>query len=287
MSIDKLPISDQNYEVLHEMRDQVKGDHEILLATEASANHFEETQALLKNLHDVVFSVFPNIKLVFYDIGLTPAQRSAVEKHCRCTVTSIPFSKLPSHVSNLSCYAWKVVIIAAHYQQAEVLVWLDASIRIHNTTSFAAMVQTTKERGVQQRQGAFLNIQFTHPQTFEMFGDSPCAHHKVLQPGAMFGMYHREDLIKHTVMKPWLGCALEEQCICPVDRRHASRCDAKSPVLVGVCHRWEQSAMSIIMARLFREKYYYVFIKTDLLNVDRGDKLNYFQQLENRNKSSD
>ena len=281
-SIHNIPISQEISQVLQEMSSGVKGHHEIILVTAASMGHFREAQGLLKNLHDVVFPVFPKIKLVFYDIGLTREQRLQLENHCRCTVVTFPFPKLPSHVNNLKCYSWKVISIAAHYEQAEVLVWLDSSIRILNATSFATMVQRTKHRGVQQRCNMqYKNIQFTLPQMFEVFGDSPCAHDEVPQVGATFGMYHREDLIRHAVIRPWLGCAVNQFCICPVDPRNTNGCMDFRPRLIGVCHRWEQSALSIILARLFRDKYFHVAVDvTWFVSVKRGEKVDYFEQLE-------
>ena len=56
----------------------------------------------------------------------------------------------------------------------------------------------------------------------------------------------------------------------------------KSPeFLSGVCHRWEQSALSVVLARLFREKYYHFAVDVNwFLSVQRGDRVRYFEQLE-------
>ena len=293
-SMVNLPVSDEISQVLQEMSSAVEGHHEIILLTATSSNHFQKNQALLKNLHDVVFPFFPNIKLVFYDIGLTQEQKSQVERHCRCTVVSFPFYKLPRHISYLNCYAWKVMIIAAHYEQAEVVVWMDSSIRVLNVTSFATMVQRTKHRGVSQRipNKRVPNIKVTLPQMFEMFGDSPCAHDKVPQIGAAFGMYHREDLIRHAVIRPWLGCAVNQFCICPVDPVKVIRCNsimtASSASGIGKCHRFDQSALTIILAKLFRDKYFYVTVESDrFVDVDRSDFVKYFEELEEREQQQE
>lgn len=50
----------------------------VVFVTAASTNHFLESQALIKNLHENVFPLLTNYSFVYYDLGLTTEQRSKV-----------------------------------------------------------------------------------------------------------------------------------------------------------------------------------------------------------------
>ncbi|XP_041377241.1 uncharacterized protein LOC121389657 isoform X3 [Gigantopelta aegis] len=51
---------------------------EVIFVTAASSNHFKESQALMKNLHQTVFPHLKNYTFYFYDLGLTSKQRQQV-----------------------------------------------------------------------------------------------------------------------------------------------------------------------------------------------------------------
>ena len=69
-------------------------------------------------------------------------------------------------------------------------------------------------------------------------------------------IFHREPLIIETVVGAWLKCASSESCICPVDSKEVQKCWKRAKHnTVGWCHRFDQSAISIILAKLFRENY--------------------------------
>ena len=55
-----------------------------------------------------------------------------------------------------------------------------------------------------------------------------------------------------------------------------------SPRQVGWCHRTDQSAISMIMAKLFRDKYYHFarFMRWNI--VIRSDRYNYFEDLKKK-----
>ena len=89
-----MPIPPQVWSAMAHMRSQIHGTHELIIASAASSNHFDEVQAMLQNLHKVVFPVIRNVKFVFYDLGLNSLQRSLMQKHCGCTVLSFPFENL-------------------------------------------------------------------------------------------------------------------------------------------------------------------------------------------------
>ena len=52
-------------------------------------------------------------------------------------------------------------------------------------------------------------------------------------------------------MKPWLTCALAEECIAPPKSRFSGCFESRAPKTTG-CHRYDQSALSILMDRMFQ-----------------------------------
>ena len=245
---------------------------------------------MLENLHKTVFPFLSNFSLIVYDLGLAQNERKQYQKYCKCQLLTFPFEKLPDHFRQLKVFAWKVFIIAAHFEQAEVTMWTDASIVTTNTSALLATIEKTRSSGVQQRCNKKIehfaappNPAFTLPHLFEAFGDSPCAHTAFHQCEGGFGLYHREPLVRHAVIEPWLACAFSTNCIMPAGGAcfpTFSRFSEYSG-MIGVCHRNDQSAISLILAKLFREKFHHFAIETDTFQrVDKYQRANYFPSVK-------
>ena len=227
---------------------------------------------------------------IVYDIGLTAEERTLLKRYGHCRVLDFPFDKLPKFFTTLKCFSWKVFIIAAHYEQADVLIWADASVRVRNTTQLIHLIERARTRGVQQR---FFEDMLplpihTDPEMFEYFGDSPCAYMPYRMCEGSFGIYHKEELIRRAVIHPWVACAGREACMCRTnwaERLGCRRPDRKPPADIGYCNRFDQSAISIILAKLFREKYYHFAVDIDCVKVWRGDGQDYFVNLESKEKT--
>ena len=280
-------VPDRYRDIIQDLRNDVKGNYDLIILHAMSSNHFRESQAMLKNFHQVVFPVVKNSSLIVYDLGLTDAEREQYKKHCRCTLLRFPFEKLPDHFANLKSFAWKVFIIAAHFEQAEVTMWTDSSISITNATGLLKAIKATRVRGVQQRCNNHVpNPLRTLPQMFEAFGDSPCAHLSFQQCEGGYGLYHREPLIRHAVIGAWVTCVSNPFCIMPVNQRPVQACEKTVPGTIGQCMRTDQSAISLILAKLFREKMDHFAMRTHAWShVNQTQKLDYFNEIEKKGKS--
>ena len=124
-------VPDKYLSVIEDMRSNVKDYYDVIIVHALSSNHFNESQKFLLTMHRDVFPYLRHFKLLVYDLGLIPSERTLYEKHCRCTVITFPFEKLPEYFRTLKCFAWKILAIAAHFGQADVVIWSDASIRLH------------------------------------------------------------------------------------------------------------------------------------------------------------
>ena len=281
---ENMPIPDRYIDILNHMRKQVTSTQDLIIVHALSSNHFNETQAMLKDLHTKVFPILKNFTLVIYDLGLKQNELLLLKKHCRCTVVQFPFQKLPTYFRTLKCFAWKIFIIAAHYEQANVTIWVDASLSTTDVSGIEMLIDRARTRGIQQRSNrnlAALNPVHTLPQMFEAFGDSPCAHLSFHQCETGFGVYHKEPLIRHAVIKPWLACASREFCICPVNQTLVQKPFPAPEGTLGRCMRNDQSAITIILASLFREKFdHFVHSTHWFQKTDRAQTSDYFSQLE-------
>ena len=255
-----------------------------------SSNHLGEFQDMLYNFHSQVFPFLKNFTLVVYDIGLTAEERRQVERHCRCQGAVFPFHRLPDWHRELRCFSWKVFIIAAHLPQAQVVMWTDASIRITKPVNLLELIARTRRLGVQQRNVPLGNSSVSNPyhtlaEVFQHFGDSPCAHITFRQCEAGFGVYHNERLVQRAVIEPWLACAVRRDCLCQEGWISNSymRCRPSSTHDIAWCHRGDQSVISIILAKLFREKYHHFAANTySAQKVRKNKRREYFLELDNR-----
>ncbi|CAL1548265.1 unnamed protein product [Lymnaea stagnalis] len=277
-----LIISPYYRDVIRNMTSSITRSYDLIIVSALSSNHYNETQAMLKNLHQEVFVHLTNFLLVLFDLGLTPEERGELEKYCRCTVITFPFHLFPPHFEKMKCFAWKPPIVRSMIDKANVVIWQDASIRYTQPDVIPVMVRRTIQRGVQQRYftGAIPNPYWTLPQMFEYFGDSPCAHMAFNQCEGTFGMYHSEPLVVKAVLDPWFGCALSPACTCPANQRAYQDCPReRDPTKLGHCMRHDQSSITVILAKLFREKFHHFVVNVHWFqDTKRGEQTIYFSK---------
>ncbi|XP_012942091.2 uncharacterized protein LOC106012759 [Aplysia californica] len=282
----KFQLSPQYKEAMAEMASQIEGRYEIILLTAASSNHFFESQALMKNLHTYVFPRLRNFTLIFYDIGLSEEEHLQMKKYCQCQVVKFPFHLFPEFVRNLKCYSWKPLMIKAHIPQSKLVVWMDASVRFRpDPQLLPRLLQQAQDRGVQMGGSGADSPYRTDVAMYHFFGDEPCAYLGLSQAKATFGVFHREPFVDKAVLEPWCACAVKKNCICPSDRHGCAESKAavlsfrnrSGPLRLGLCHRYDQSAISTILHKLYQG--YFRFVLIDILKfiqILRKTTENYF-----------
>ncbi|BFZ16723.1 hypothetical protein BsWGS_19761 [Bradybaena similaris] len=252
---------------------------DVILLTAASSNHYDEMQALLHSIHSMVFpglSKQENFSLVVWDIGLTAKQRKKTEKCCRCQVVSFPFDKFPGRLRDLRCYMWKPLVIRMSQQRArKYAVWQDASIRYVNFPG--PVFEKGSQYGLQlirQRAGVSTPHR-TLPETFAYLGQQVCSFYQYPEIASGFGVYKHDPFVLKAVTNPWAKCGFDQACMCPRHSLMSYRC------YYGPCHRFDQSALTIITATLYSSEVYRILLfEPDLKKyfwVGRGNKAeNYF-----------
>ena len=102
--------------------------------------------------------------------------------------------------------------------------------------------------------------------TFRFYGDLSCQYVHYGEVWATYGIYHNEPFVRHAVLDPWLACAFSRQCMCVADHARKAVCHEKWPRRTGVCHRFDQSSLGVIVSKLFGNR-------TNLIRVPNGIRM--------------
>ncbi|XP_076461069.1 uncharacterized protein LOC143293743 [Babylonia areolata] len=249
-----------------------------IFVTAASSNHYNESQALVFNLKHFVFNKLPkdSYSFLYFDLGLKPVERRRVEKNCGCTVMSMNLKAFPKHTWKLMCYAWKPFIIRALLPKTDVLVYMDASVRFRADLDLDAFFATARRRGAQFLASLDSIPNHTVMSTFRFYQEPPCLFWPFPELLAGFSVFHNEPFMTRVVVDPWVSCAFNMTCMCPVDP-HAFRLCPHTERRVGVCHRFDLSSLTLQMASLYGAKFGQLVIQDRTRpRIRRDDRMGYF-----------
>ncbi|XP_071111875.1 uncharacterized protein [Haliotis cracherodii] len=265
---------------LEELQVQPTGKR-ILFVTGASSNHFMESQAMLKNFHEIIPAHFSNYSLRYYDLGLKPTERAQLEKHCKCDVKIFPVQKLDPWMRRLNCYIWKPMIIQANIKAADIVVWLDSSIRLPKE-GIGKSVQDVLLQGLTIGGVGGRAPQFIDTRMMNYFNSTPCMYSPFTMIEANFMMFHNDEFVRDAIIAPWATCAVNHNCMCPDNSvlycNHAIN-------KYGKCHRYDQAAMNMIALQLFGKHVETLRPKNLQYEVKRGDTFPYFNHLDSQFKT--
>jgi hypothetical protein len=104
-----LSLDNEGIEMLSAQKES--NSHPQVVVTAVSANHYGESQGLIKDIHQQLLYFYPEIKLIVYDLGFTNAPWLAMHKYCKCEVRTFQFDQYPDHPKDLKGYSWKPIII--------------------------------------------------------------------------------------------------------------------------------------------------------------------------------
>ncbi|XP_067659238.1 uncharacterized protein [Haliotis asinina] len=264
---------------LKELQVQPTGK-QILFLTGASSNHFMESQAMLKNFHETIPAVFSNYSLRYYDLGLTQAERAQVEKHCKCEVKIFPVQQLDDWMRRLECYIWKPIIIQANIKSADIVVWMDTSIRLPKE-GLKEGVMNVPLQGLSIGGGGGRTPTFIDTRMINYFNTTACMYAPFTMVEANFMMFHNEEFVRDAIIAPWMACAVNRNCMCPDGS--ILYCNY-SQNKYGICHRYDQAAISLIAMQLFGKHVESLRAKNLKSEIKRGDTFEYFKYLDSQVK---
>jgi hypothetical protein len=203
--------------------------------TGASKNHESTLLSFLQNYHE---NNRENIPLVVYDLGLSSATLSLIQKrHPWAEVRWFDFTRYPEFFDidvARGEYAWKPVIVKEMLDTtATMVLWLDSGDKLTHPDSLSSVFFILSQYGyfTTETDGAIST--WVHPDmlTFFDFHDE----RKPMCNGAIVGFDKDSLNIYEEVVLPWAQCALNRACIAP---RGSSRAN----------HRQDQSALTVLLS---------------------------------------
>ncbi|XP_050418950.1 uncharacterized protein LOC126832275 [Patella vulgata] len=241
----------------------------------ASNNHFTEMQAMMHNIDTVLRPVYPDIKVILYDIGFTESQRQAIINYGRCEFRTFNFEKYPKHVKVIRSYSWKPLIIQEVLNEYGFIMYMDASIRF-TTGNLTSSFNDVKKKGLTHLYAyTYFIPNNTFAETFEYFNVEPCLLHGLYETGSGLILVVKNNLYGYAMMRSWLTCGLQRYCFEPKGSRCQDACGSRKEY--HTCHRFDQSALGIAIAMTFLDESHGV--PRQFYHVGRGDRMDYFKNI--------
>ena len=94
-------------------------------------------------------------------------------------------------------------------------------------------------------------VGYTNPLTFEYLREPRCCYAESGLVDMTALVFYRANTTWTDIMKPWLKCALNIECIAPKRSRYDGCFHMRKPKTTG-CHRYDVSALTIIMERMYQ-----------------------------------
>ena len=231
------------------------------------------SEHLLENFDSLasVQTLMPDSPILFYDLGLYSGwlsdQVSRIKSLCNLEYRRLDMKKYPAHVAKLSTYAFKVAIINEALREHEVVFWIDASIRFHHPVP-ESILTDLMEFPFLANQIDYPNGYFTDDTTFNFLKVDRAKFGHVKQVEGCMLLFRNSTYLQKHIIQPWVDCAMERQCIA-ADGLVNDGCDllelgarfkrekesgSINPIFYG-CNRFDQSALSTILAGEFGENY--------------------------------
>ncbi|UJR15146.1 hypothetical protein I4U23_002111 [Adineta vaga] len=213
----------------------------------ASNTHFYN---MLQASMRTVDQFFKDHKVVIYDLGFNPGQINMIKDNCkRCAVIEFPFAEfesVASHIRMLGNFAWKPIVIQDAVRRFGSIIYGDTSVR-YNTSDFNRLLIDNEIRGFSCRElpGHYLPC-FTLEKTFTWFNEIGSTFDDIYIAEAGF-VAVTDNFLSRLVLKTWVTCALDANCIAPIQSKTECKRRAGS---VNV-HRYDQSAMVAVLSFYF------------------------------------
>ena len=223
----------------------------LICVTAFSDNHFNEAKDMIADLQ----TCLPDKKIIVYDLGLNSGHRKEVSSYCNVELRSFPFKDYQqSHVKNLYTFAWKPIIAKLMSVEHDVIMYGDSSLRMISCNISSALAYLFEFPFLDLNPTSHPAIEFTHDGMIKYLhypkSRKDMAHIETLQGGCW--LMWANTVMKEKLIEPWLDCALHKECIAPkgANRSPCHTTQNHDGHYID-CHRFDQSALNLILAREF------------------------------------
>ena len=145
--------------------------------------------------------------------------------------------------------------------------WIDSSIRFKTNNISLTLDEVFSSGGILTfERSDHSNFEATHEGMYRFLPISAKAAANTQQYGANSIYIHRTEEIYTRIIFWWVLCALNEECMAPT---HELSCNFKGKDVWAGCHRFDQSALNILMANHFLNNVSRYTSRRDQLSVNR------------------
>ncbi|XP_076472646.1 uncharacterized protein LOC143302043 [Babylonia areolata] len=219
------------------------------LVTAVSSPQFFLLQAFIQHVHQGMAGEHKDIKLIVYDVGLYKREKEILQQYCACEVRTMEYSLYPDHVADTSNFAWRPILIQSLLEEFGAVMYVDVSTRFKTSNSLNMVRSRGHNHFLLWDTAAFTSTTaYTNKQTFHFLNESRCLFSDVGLVDSQVMVFYRTNHTWHSLMKPWLKCALNADCLAPRWSHHDGCLHYRRPKTTG-CHRYDLSALSIILNR--------------------------------------
>ncbi|KAK3104897.1 hypothetical protein FSP39_012838 [Pinctada imbricata] len=219
------------------------------------------------------------VQLIIYDIGLYKSEKEILNKYCGCEVRTFDPKIYPDHVAYMANKAYRPIIIQTIIEEFGSIIWLEPSSVLKNVND----LQMLKYRGNRHfflwEEPAYEAITaYTHPKMFDYLGEKRCSFKDLGMLDIRNLVLYRTNETWFSIMKPWLKCALNRDCIAPKGARGTECFHYMKPKMTG-CHWYDQSIFSIIMNRAYQFNHHQdQFSVPRLISLEQEEIFYYFPE---------
>ncbi|GFN74886.1 hypothetical protein PoB_000139200 [Plakobranchus ocellatus] len=223
-----------------------------VVATAAVPDKLKEAVVLMKSVH----SLLQGYTVVVYDLGLSAADQLLLGKYCNsswnCEVVLFNFDNYPSHVKYLNIKSYRPLCIQETLKKFGAVIWLDDGLYFISA-NLSQVIRRAKESGIQGWPIKDPTSAFTHPKAFEYFETDKQFYYFQHAVESSHLVIYNNKWIAAELMLPWVKCALVEMCINPPGAQDTGCNYFRKPLFRYTgCHRYDMSALNIILGQMFK-----------------------------------
>lgn len=219
--------SEDDYDLVFEHETE-----EVVLVTAASHHFFEALQNLVGSVHFWE----EDMRVVVYDLGLTPTERATVRSWARVGLRTLDRSKYPAHVFDEPyIYAWKLAVIADALERHTKVLYQDAGQELRQPLWSVKELMETEGHFFASAAGVPATT-LAHISTMkQLIGARDLDSTALMILGGSLGIT-QDSKAHHEVIHPALKCALDRACIAPEGSSVKNHC-------------FDQTVLSLVVAR--------------------------------------
>lgn len=221
----------------------------------------------------IVQRLFPSHDIYFYDLSRGKFDQQwmslKIERLCNVKYRVLNFSRYPEHVRELKTYAFKPIIVHEMLREFDGVFWIDSSVRFLTNNLTSVFNQAYRNNGILAfARSHHSNFAATHPGMYRYLPISAPLAGVTEMRDANSILFFRTKLVYTKIVAWWVLCALKEDCI--ASGRGLLACHFKGKFAWAGCHRFDQSAINILMALHFQYDDQRYLSRETVLVVQRG-----------------